>query len=325
MKMKILILQLVALAICLSSCNKTEIEGMEALSIDQDVNTLSIKTNNDRPNFTSGDTLYFIGDLTKTVSVTIKITGTESGAIKTFQLNASELNAQNSSWYGGSSTLIGFQEELCDVQISFIGSGTIILDQIKIIGITSFEDDNTINLKSNGFEDISSTESLTNCAKVNDFVAPQGKIAVSVPYGSQNSYLYLGEDNLGSGYFYDLPIDPKRVWFNIYVFGTGDANARMFIEFKEADQDNLAYQNGRDDGVQAFIPLSHQGWQLFSFRYSDLGFSSVSAFGGSGNKTHEPGKIQRTTYNFENDGSEGVFYFDLPIYTIDHPFDSNNY
>ena len=323
--MKFLTPALLIIIFYLSSCHKTEIQGMEVYALNEDIDKISLEVSNDKPDFGAGDSVYFVGNFEKLTTVSIEITGRVSGAVKKIQLNADELNQNNSIWFGGSSTLIGFQKELCDVQISFVGTEIIIKREIEIVGITNFDHKNTIGLESNGFETNSSSEFFKNCTKVDDFIAAQGNVSVKVPYEVNNPYLFLGEDNLGSGNFYNLPIDPKRVWFNIYVFGTGDANARMFIEFKEADQDNLAYQNGRDDGVQAFIPLSHQGWQLFSFRYSDLGFSSVSAFGGSGNKTHEPAKIQMTTYNFENNGGEGVFYFDLPIYTIDHPFDSNNY
>ena len=290
--MKFLTPALLILIFHLSSCHKTEIQGMEVYALNEDIDKVSIEVSNDKPDFGVGDSVYFVGKFEKMATVSIEITGRVSGAVKKIQLNAYELNQNNSIWFGGSSTLIGFQEELCDVNISFIGTEIIIKREIEIVGITNFDQENTINLESNGFESNSSSEFFMNCTKVDDFIAAQGQVSVRVPYEVNDAYLYLGEDNLGSGSFYALPNDPKRVWFNIYVFGTGDADARMFIEFKEADEGNLAYNHGRDDGVQAFIPLGHQGWKLFSFRYSDLGFSSVAAFGGSGNKIHEPNKIQ---------------------------------
>lgn len=319
------ILGLLIISISFLAC-KQEFQGLEIYDFEGNIEDANIQINTTQVDFSKEEVVYFMGDFDDVTTVQITITGQSSGAVKTIDLNATNLNQDNTLWSGGSSSLIGFTKEQCDVRISFFGTDEEVNLSVEITGLTNFSNSNTIALGSNGFEQSSPSQNINKqFSEITDqIVTPQGDYSVKTDYDGQ-TYLYLGEDNLGEGAFYELPEDPSRVWFNIYVYGNGDPSSSFFVQFHEADGENQNFENGRDDGVLARVNLGHEGWQLFSFRYSDLKFSTFASGGGSGNKTHEPHKINLTSYNFEGVGESGTFYIDLPIYTIDAPFDPSNY
>ncbi|MDB4835389.1 hypothetical protein OAH12_02260 [Cyclobacteriaceae bacterium] len=321
------ILYLLGLITIVAACQKESFQGMEIYHLTQDIDDINISVNNQNPDFESGDNVYFTGNFRQTTTVKIQIVGQNSGAIKTIQVNTDQLNISNTLWLGGHTSTLGFDVEPCIATISFFGSENTITKHINIASLPTFENSKTIPLSSNGFEQMGppSTVWPSYGEITSEMIPAQGANSWKVPYSQNRPYIYIGEDYHPTNTFYNLPEDPSRVWFNIYVYGNGDPSSNFFLEFKEADEAHTSYQDGKDDGVQAFVNLAHTGWKLFSFKYSDLKFSNVTAFGGSGNKVKEPHKIQRTTFNFEGTGHDGTFYFDLPIFTVDGPFDPNNF
>ncbi|MFL5729952.1 MAG: hypothetical protein ACJ75J_10740 [Cytophagaceae bacterium] len=138
----------------------------------------------------------------------------------------------------------------------------------------------------------------------------------------------LGSFNTGSAIYNPatLPSNPDDVWVNIYLYGTGDVNAGVDIEYQESDFDksHAGYQPAEDDAWVAHIPLTHTGWKLFSFQYSKLVPSSNAAFGGNGNKVHEPNRLQSfdvILLKKTNPNSAVEVYFDYPIITVGGPFE----
>ncbi len=122
-----------------------------------------------------------------------------------------------------------------------------------------------------------------------------------------------------------LPPDPNNVWVNLYIYGTGDPNAMVTLDYQETDGTGNPYQYepAKDDAYVATITLSHKGWKLFSFKYSDLPASTDPNFGGSGNKIHEPNLL--VSYDLvllkgSNPNSPVEVYFDYPIITVGGPF-----
>ena len=122
-----------------------------------------------------------------------------------------------------------------------------------------------------------------------------------------------------------MPADPDNVWVNIYIYGTGDANAGVELEYQEADFDGTqsGYQGTDDDAFTAKFSLGHKGWKLFSFKYSSLTPSLNAPFGGSGNKKHEPEKLisfDLVLVKKLNPTASIEVYFDYPIITVGGPF-----
>jgi hypothetical protein len=87
-----------------------------------------------------------------------------------------------------------------------------------------------------------------------------------------------------------------------------------------------------DDGVQYELPTDHDGWKLFSTRYSDIPFAGYcnqeggEGFG-CGPKKYDPNRIDLIAMSFESDSPEqkakaAVEYI---IFTIDEPFDPTKF
>jgi len=122
-----------------------------------------------------------------------------------------------------------------------------------------------------------------------------------------------------------VPSDPTRVWVNVYLYGTGDPNALVYLEYNETDFDGTSpgFTPTDDDKWVSIVPLTHKGWKLFSFRYSDLSISTIIADGDNGNHIKEPNRLQFFDFTLvkkTNPKSPVEMYFDYPIITVDGPF-----
>jgi hypothetical protein len=122
-----------------------------------------------------------------------------------------------------------------------------------------------------------------------------------------------------------LPATPDNIWINMYVYGTGDKNAGIELEYQEEDADgsSTGYQGSDDDAFVARILLDHVGWKLVSYKYSDLTPSLNAPFGGSGNHIHEPHRLRSfdmVLLKKVNPDEPVEVYIDFPIITVGGPF-----
>jgi hypothetical protein len=121
-----------------------------------------------------------------------------------------------------------------------------------------------------------------------------------------------------------LPSDPSNVWVNMYIYGTGNANAQVDLEYQEDDLGTTIYNPKKDDAWVAHIVLNHIGWKLFSYRYTDLVQSTNVGFGDNGNHIREPQKLisfDLVLLKVSNPNAPVEVYFDFPIITVGGPFD----
>lgn len=118
--------------------------------------------------------------------------------------------------------------------------------------------------------------------------------------------------------------DPDELWFNVLVYGTGDPNAMMDIEFQEADlPGNNFYDPTLDDAWIYHLDLKHVGWKMFSIKYSELVRSNNPDLGGRGNQIREPHRLRQFAFVLlkkNNPNAPVEVFFDYPIFTIGGPF-----
>jgi hypothetical protein len=312
------------LIVLFSSCNNEDITGPEIINVtDSEFSAYNITVNSTTVDFENGDEVFLNANFDQNKTVNITFTGLNSGAEKSFSLNSSELNKQNSLWLGGSSNSIGFQTEECQVRVSFYGTSQMFLDTITLKTLQTYNFEGMLNSQLNGFEDALEwptyhTEWSSISSEIN---VPQGLSCLKVDF-TNKGYTYIYEENqLDPAAYFDLPQTPQDIYFNVYVYGINDPNAQIIYEFLEDDKNNLKWDRGQEDGVQMIIPLGHKGWQLFSMRYDKIPFSTFALGGGSGNKTHEPHKIKVISCGMESKtATSGTTYLDFPIFTIGKPF-----
>ncbi len=135
--------------------------------------------------------------------------------------------------------------------------------------------------------------------------------------------------------------NPDSVWFNVYLYGQGDPHVRATLVLGERDcpygpgqcedfgtnsTGDIEYWSNNlstvDDRVLINQSLEHTGWKLFSYRYSSIAFATNEEYGGSGNKTYEPHRLNLIAIDLESDlPGYAEFYVDFPIITFGGPFD----
>ncbi len=298
--------------------------------------------------FTSTSVL-FNATFTHSVTWKLKVTGQTSGAVQEFSGIAKEIN--NLAWKGTHDGTTFFRKgETVKATLSFFGTTYTSSIDVVIVKPRNFTTYGTFPLIGD-FENPLLVEpqppayspywaSFNYPTPIPNVV--QGVDSVAVDYNGnlvpsvegKQYYFIKGKGNQsvfvsGIQYFGAvnpiLPATPDNIWVNMYIYGTGDPNAGVELEYQEADGDGTqaGYQGTDDDAFTAKFTLSHTGWKLFSFKYSSLTPSLNADFGGSGNHIHEPAKLASfdlVLVKKTNPNSPIEVYFDFPIITVGGPF-----
>lgn len=114
----------------------------------------------------------------------------------------------------------------------------------------------------------------------------------------------------------NAPTNPDDVYFNVYVYGTGDKESELYITMFENDHGNA---KNTDDGIQLKLTVAHYGWKLISRRYSDIPFKTLNAT--TGNNTREPHKIVVLDFALQSKtiGEYAKVIIDYPCITVGGP------
>ncbi len=331
--------------IALFSCHREKVDflGPGYIFAPEGFHVTSFTANSSSVNFTSSSAV-FSAAFTHPVSWILTITGTQSGAVHEIRGISSGLD--NVEWKGTHDQATFFRTgETVTATLSFYGTSLSSSLPITIAAAPNYTtcgtfarygDFETPSLITpmNGWHAFNSPVPIPNVEQGIDSVAVDytGK---PVPSVQGKRYYYIkGKGNqqvFVSGVQYTgpltpvLPADPDQVWVNMYIYGTGDANTGVELEYQEADFDGTSpgYQGTDDDAFVAKITLDHKGWKLFSFQYSKLTPSLNADFGGSGNKIHEPDRLRSfdlILLKSSKPDSPVEVYFDYPIITVGGPF-----
>lgn len=298
------------------------------------------------------------------VSYKVTYTGASSGATRSYDGVASFVDASSPGglWDGSHDGINFFRSgETVNVKISFFrstyseSSSTTITTQRNYLDISN---PNIIGLlPSNGYETGLGTFpsqftflSIPGCtsglAVVNSTLgAPEGLNCFQLEGKScqADGYFIGGIQHRKTGFF--LPAtwtDPSQIYFNLYVYGEGNKNGRLSLEFHEADLSNDAtkpkqecgppptninvgeHDRCTDDAWVVQIPIDHVGWKLISVKYSDMTANASITNGGSGNKIKEPGRVHRIQMGLLSLPTPSQYiksYMDFPTVTYGAPFD----
>jgi len=138
------------------------------------------------------------------------------------------------------------------------------------------------------------------------------------------------------GHLYDIDSNASNVYFNIYVYGTGDPNSKLVVNFDEDDNRNGVPDSGvpsdnyavYEDEYAWAIQVDWVGWKLVSTKYSDLPLSAdgVNARKKMGNGILQPqliSKIGLVLLSSAKGGKASVI-FDFATFTMGKPFNPND-
>ncbi len=338
------------LLILLAACKREKLDyiGPAYVSAPLGFEVTSFTSSLSSVDFTS-DSIKINAVFSSEVSWKLSITGQTSGAV--YELSGISSGLKNMDWKGGNTGVFFFRTgENVVATLSFYGTELSSSITIKIITARDFRINNRF-LPYGDFENPLKINDANNWHAFNNTTPPipnvvQGVDSMAIDYNGnivpsvqgKNYYFIKGVGNQSvfvSGVSYTrnsggplfnntLPATPDNIWVNIYIYGTGDANIAVDLEYKEDDTGIVdAYDPKHDDAFVAHLTLNHKGWKLFSFKYSDLVPSTTSGFGDKGNKIHEPERL--VTWDLvlmkkSNPDSPVEVYFDYPIVTVGGPF-----
>lgn len=142
-------------------------------------------------------------------------------------------------------------------------------------------------------------------------------------------------------------VKPEDLWFNVFVYGTGDGS-KINYTIKEDDEEDGQFNKGRtrlcgytqddvkklieedksskkrgtmDDAFELAIPLDFVGWKLVSVRYSDFGQVPIDGINSNGKGEHNPDKIYAIQFSLvaPDKGEPAQAIFDYPVMSIGGP------
>lgn len=278
--------------------------------------------------FGSSDSISFHAEFSSKVSWKITLTGQSSGAEMVIEGLGSEIDETSAVWENGGHTGVYFFEtgETVTATLSFLGSSIALTDNFVLTSTRNWGSKANLYLpNNNGFETGNFSGWFEYNPPLNEIVttpaAVEGLNCVYL-FGNGAPDFVTG---IGSppGTHPGIPADPDSVYVNLYVYGSNNPNAFVSFQFKEADKDeaNNDYADTDDDAWEGRISLNFTGWKLFSFKYSQLTASEAAAFGGSGNKVHEPDRIRVIQVGLQTSSSQyAEVWIDYPTITINGPF-----
>ncbi len=265
----------------LSACRKDEIDKFDGPSLTDIYGEFSVFTtfdvSLDSVNFTTGETVYFTAQFSKSVDWKIKITGQTSGAIKVLTGFGSSISQSTSTWIGEITEFPIFKNEICDVELSFLNEPDVFIDQVKIIGtktnagflISDFE--SGFNAGWTTF--VQSGADMDFQIKTDAF-APENNsyfnMAGTVDWDYLIGYVYFKASAYGAPH-YPLSSNPNNEYFNIMLYGEpGTTNSIMLFQFTEDEDGNGGHSTASEDMYSQEILVNWEGWRLISLKYSDI-------------------------------------------------------
>lgn len=286
-----------------------------------------------------------------TVTWFLTIVGPQSGAI--YQVSGTGSSFNNIQWGGSHTGLFFFHTgETATATLSFMGSplkeslNVLIKRQASFNSCgtypknADFETPNQVLPPSGNWASfnypagtiVNVRQGITGIDSTNFRLDRLGNLITAV---QGRNYYYMGgfgdSPSFVTGLEYlsmaSTPItsaDPNNVWFNVYVYGSGDINAGLDIEFHEADLPGDGGYTGKiDDSWIYHLELKHTGWKLLSFKYADLAISTNPDLGGHGNKIMESNRLREVAFvllkKLKPNAPVEVF-IDYPIFTYGAPF-----
>lgn len=254
--------------------------------------------------FSSNQGITMYATFNKLAQWEMKITGLNSGAVKSFQGTSRQLDEANTFWNGSTTMLPIFQEEKCLFELHILDNDSIITDTLEITGVKS---NNGILLESFESGDISPKASIFRMSGAdmsfvvsNDTTAAQGEYYFDMA-GAVNWDWFLGQLNLPADAYnyttFPLAENPEIVYLNFMANYVDVGNPGFFlIQVQEDDNMDGQFEAGEEDFYEMRYPpedgtFLSPGWQLVSLNFGDVNLENAE-----GNRIVEPHKIKHISF-----------------------------
>lgn len=159
--------------------------------------------------------------------------------------------------------------------------------------------------------------------------SPSNPKTIQPPSG--NRYLKVMGTDVNVDFFVDgagmqskfnlLTANADSIYFNVFVYGTGNISDKGSIKIAEDDNGKGGVQDIVEDELFYDFKINWTGWKLVSVKYSDFSFTAAN----TGNRIREPKKAGKMGFALLSDpsGAKVSLIFDYPIFTYGKPLPQN--
>ncbi len=237
--------------------------------------------------FAAGEQVAFSAQFNKQVEWLIQITGTESGAVKRITSFGNELNSENASWDGGTTTLPFFKQERAIVELIIPEADSLTTTaEVDILSPKTYEGVLAVDFEAPAGDNIF----FGNFEF--ELTGESGR-SMEVP-AAQGDWFYLlrGTDNVvpnffaglidiqgsitGSTYFPVPTTVPEDLYFNMFLYSDGSPYTIAVVQLVFDSNDTGAFEDGQDEAIPfGDIPVDWEGWQHFYKPLSELGMTEA--------------------------------------------------
>ncbi len=250
----------------------------------------SLSVSEPEVDFSTGETVFFSADFSKSIAWVLRITGQNSGAVKLIEGFDSELNLDNATWNGTTTSLPFFNAEPCVAELIIPEEDSLTVSvPLTVTGRRTYEG----NLVT-GFE-----TDLGSGFFLGDFefeFEGQTGIRSDIPAGEGDRFFYLeGTDDVVANFFvglmrifpsvngntyFNLPTTvPDNAYFNFMLYGENTPNTIAVVQLFTDANGNGTFEEGGDQSFQleGDFPVNFSGWQLKSFTLGEIGMNEQQA------------------------------------------------
>ena len=334
-----------AMAACLlmltPSCRDKDLLGPELQDIFGEFIILEDLTQ-DRTevDFSIGETVEFTAQVSIRTPWRLVIRSLATGSRKIIEGNAKDISGEVARWNGSVTFAPLFQEgETVEATLSFTNfpGANMTSDIITITGsrplptggilISDFEDPDQEFAPFSEFsfeETKNGVDSLFPAAIGDKYWFMDGRDNNSSVFVCGN--LITAQSAQGTQYFELNNENPASVWFNMFVFGTGQPNTILVVDMQEDDNLDGTYVPSQEGTYTTSIPIDWTGWRLISYPLSETAISTNGGLGNiDANGKKEIDRIIALQFillsNLGQRDNTVSFGLDHAIFTVNGPFE----
>ncbi len=335
-------LLLLAGLLTLASCRDLQPEGPELVDIFGEFFIVSeLESDRTEVDFSAGETVEFSAELSVRTPWTLTIRSLATGARKIIEGNEKLIMGDVARWNGSVTFAPLFsagEQVVASLSFAEYPDSTMRSDTILITGARPLPTDGIL------LSDFEDPDQVFETFSEFSFEETSNGIESLFPAAIGENYWYMfGRDNNRSVFvcgmrltatnsaqgtpLYEFPTDNEdKVWFNVFVFGTGAPNTQMVIDFQEDDNLDGTYVPSQEGTYNYLINVDWTGWRIVSFPYSATALSTNGGLGNiDANGRREVDRIIALQFILLSAGGQNEnavgFGMDYPVFSINGPFE----
>ena len=335
------IIPLALLVMLLGACRETGQLGPDLQDIFGEFEILEpLGQDRTEVDFSVGETVEFTAQISIRTPWRLVIRNASTGSRKIIEGNAKDISGDVARWNGSVTFAPLFNAgDVVEATLSFTEypDATMTSDPITITGPRPLPTGGTLV---SDFE--SGAEGLEAFSEFS-FEETSNGIDSLFPAAIGDKYWYMdGRDNNSSVFVCGMratalgtqgtPVfelnneNPNSVYFNVFVFGTGQPNTQLVIDFQEDDNLDGTYSPTSEGTYNMSFDVDWNGWRLISFPLAETLLSTNGGLGNvDANGAKEIDRIIALQFillsNLGQNDNAVSFGIDHPIFTVNTPFE----